>query len=474
MTHSNHRQGTYDNLGNDFVALVWTDDIEASTAMRQRWADICLSHDPVHSSPRRWQHYVFDDKEKVTNLLKNLATAELGLSITITGLFDQVWDCCRTANIAPHTINQSLGIWGRTEKLPHRRILEFTTMCGHEKVSPNLVWHLAEAVQKGSLSIEEAASEMSRPCLCDIFNKIRAAALLRKLVADLKAGKISKPQSSPKKQVKAKTWGMDVDEEKCIGCLDCIPYCPMSAIVEISEKRVVAIDPEECVECGTCFRMDICPTGAIVPGDLKWPQILRPRISDPYASAESPTQTYPEQDKFTNRHLLLSRSANGIKFGFRLGRGHEMKTNDVNGRYAPGRVGIIAEMGRPVLGAHFSDVTKMTEALTSLGISHMNLPQINILMANKSRGKLRHDILDEKVNRCSVEVNVPLEQTSLVLRKLREVAGELDTVFAIDLISLVEKDGSIPDITAVKEAGMKVSINGKTNVGLGRPLAKFP
>jgi len=35
----------------------------------------------------------------------------------------------------------------------------------------------------------------------------------------------------------------------------------------------------------------------------------------------------------------------------------------------------------------------------------------------------------------------------------------------------VEKDGSVPASESAERAGMQVSINGKVNVGLGRPPA---
>jgi len=243
----------------------------------------------------------------------------------------------------------------------------------------------------------------------------------------------------------------------------------MSAIVEVPESGVVAIDPEECVECGTCFRMGICPTGAIVPRDLEWPHTLRADLSDPYVPDRSPILTGCERDETADRSSLLSRPSN---IGS-LGRSHEMKTNDVTGRYLPGRAGIIVEVGRPVLGARLREVQKVTKALTSLGIFPSEVWEINALVADKSTGRLRDDVLDEKVNRCLVEVDVPLERVSPVLQKLREVAGSVDTVFAIDLISPVDRDGSVPTLAAAKEAGMEPSMNGKTNVGLGRPLVRF-
>ena len=469
MTHANHRQGTYDNLCNDFVAIAFTKKAETLSNLRQQWAETCLRHQPIYPSPKRWQQYVFDHKEKVVGVLKDLAIADLGLSVTISGLFDQIWEACRSAGIAPHTVNHSLGFWGRTEKLPSRRILEFTTMCGHEKVSSNLVWHLAEKVKNGSLSIEEAASEMGRPCLCNIFNEVRAAMLLQELVADLKAGKISKPQSATQKQVKAKTWGMIVDERRCTGCLDCVPYCPMSAIVAMTERGVVAIDPEECVECGTCFRTSVCPTGAIVPGVIEWPHTLRPDLSDPYVPDQSLVLGGTARGRSPDRRSLLSRQADSGG----PARSHDVKDNDVTGRYGPGRVGIIVEMGRPVLGTTLREVQKVTEALAALGIPTLKLREIGDLVVDESTGRLRDDILDEKVNRCYVEVEVSLEQAPIVLQRLREVARGVNTVFAVGLISLVGGDGSVPTIAVAQELGMEVSINGKTNVGLGRPLVRF-
>jgi len=58
-----------------------------------------------------------------------------------------------------------------------------------------------------------------------------------------------------------------------------------------------------------------------------------------------------------------------------------------------------------------------------------------------------------------------------VLRTLQKVAREIDTVFAVDLISVVEEDGSIPTVAIAESLGLRPSMAGKTNVGLGRPLA---
>jgi len=48
--------------------------------------------------------------------------------------------------------------------------------------------------------------------------------------------------------------------DDCINCGACETECPVGAISEADDKRV--IDYDTCTECGTC--VDACPVGAIV------------------------------------------------------------------------------------------------------------------------------------------------------------------------------------------------------------------
>jgi Fe-S-cluster-containing hydrogenase component 2 len=50
---------------------------------------------------------------------------------------------------------------------------------------------------------------------------------------------------------------MIIDQEICIDCESCIPYCPVEAIT-LSDDRV-DIDQDLCVECGVCLRSAVCP-----------------------------------------------------------------------------------------------------------------------------------------------------------------------------------------------------------------------
>jgi hypothetical protein len=91
-------------------------------------------------------------------------------------------------------VNHSLGFWGKTEKLPPREILEITTMCGHGLVAPSLVWHLADKIRRDDFSAAAACQEMRKMCICDIFNHVRAEALMGQLVEAIQGSRLAPPE----------------------------------------------------------------------------------------------------------------------------------------------------------------------------------------------------------------------------------------------------------------------------------------
>mgnify|MGYP000004660328 CR=1 FL=1 len=60
--------------------------------------------------------------------------------------------------------------------------------------------------------------------------------------------------------------------------------------------------------------------------------------------------------------------------------------------------------------------------------------------------------------------------TADFFRALEALQGETDAVFCVGVASRCLADGSIPHEAWVREAGYTLSPNGKTNLGLGRPL----
>jgi hypothetical protein len=205
VTHTNHRQGTKESLSRDYVVLIMAsrgiNDKECGPKV-QEFMRLGYKYGPVNAGPARTGdrfmsdpeklvdrlarasigHLVFDDREKVKGFIKELVEADLGLSVVVSGLFDEVGDMCQAAGIKRHTAQCSLGVWGNVETLPDEKILDITTMCGHSMVSFNLVQRMAREVQKGLLSLDEAGRKMARPCSCGVFNPKRAEELLKRCI----------------------------------------------------------------------------------------------------------------------------------------------------------------------------------------------------------------------------------------------------------------------------------------------------
>lgn len=209
MTHTNHRQGTQESLKGDWIVMMLTargiNDQGAGFKLK-RFLQLSLKHQPVNagtsrignalnmgwqefmSEVSRWEHLrnvtvVFDSQDKVTRFIRDVAKAELGLSVVVSGLHAEIDGICRQMGTRRHTAQYSLGVWGKTTLLPHPKIMEITTMCGHGTIPFNLVRRMAKAVQAGSLSLEQAAAELAKPCMCGVFNTTRAQALIQEYIA---------------------------------------------------------------------------------------------------------------------------------------------------------------------------------------------------------------------------------------------------------------------------------------------------
>ena len=244
----------------------------------------------------------------------------------------------------------------------------------------------------------------------------------------------------------------------------------MGAISIDPLKNRAFVHTDECVECYACFRgmsmeklnpslvrairrvlkafrlrfdpePDVCPTSAITPDDLAWPRVVRRAFSDPIVTHES-----------TGVH----------------GRGtEEVKTNDVTNRVGIGEVGYVVEFGRPTVGVRFRDIEKMTQALAAMGIDFEPKNPITHLMAYKKSGKLRDDILNEKILSAIVEFKIRIEDVPQVLRRVEEVSKTLDTVIAVGVSTRCGEDGSSALDALLAEEGFAFN-RGKTNLGLGR------
>jgi len=236
---------------------------------------------------------------------------------------------------------------------------------------------------------------------------------------------------------------MRIDGDICIACEVCIPYCPMEAIS--MKDDVAVIDEDECVDCGVCLKSGVCPVDCIIFEPAPWPRSLRTAFSDP--------RTEHKETKIAGRGT------------------EEMKTNDVTGRFKRGWVGMGCEIGRPGIGARFRDVDKVAQVLAKQGVEFELKNPVTFLMEDVKTGKLKEEVLNEKVLSAIVECLFPIEKFKDIMTALKEVAKEVDTVFTVECINRADPDGSYPLRKLLAEMGIPHYINGKQCVGLGRPLA---
>lgn len=233
---------------------------------------------------------------------------------------------------------------------------------------------------------------------------------------------------------------MKIDPELCIACGSCIDYCPMEAI---ALEDVAVIDQEECVDCGVCYRSKVCPVDAFIFDAAPWPRSLRNVFSDP-----------------TKEHKETRIAGRGTE---------EMKTNDVTGRFKRGWVGMGCELGRPGIGARFRDVSKVAQAIAKHGVEFEPKNPVTQLMVDRKTGEINPEVLNEKVLSAIVECLYPIEKFEEMVATLREVSKEIDTVFSCEVINRADPDGSYPLRKKLDKLGIPYYINGKQNIGIGRP-----
>ena len=124
---------------------------------------------------------VFDDRKKVTQFIQDVKKLDIGLSINVSALVDNVRDICGEVDITPHAVEYTLGFHGDTSRLPDRETLSLSTMCGHGMVSANFAKKMLTHVKEGRMVPEDATRTMAKFCVCGVFNTTRAMGILNKV-----------------------------------------------------------------------------------------------------------------------------------------------------------------------------------------------------------------------------------------------------------------------------------------------------
>ncbi len=204
MTHTLHRRGTPENLEQDYVIFSMTAkgfNERGSRGALEEFLRILAKYNVANVGDMKTGnrfivdkeiifqniqdtsivHAVFTDRNQVTQALRELKEADLGVSVTVSGIVEHVHEACREAGLDRHTVEYSVGIRGNLARLPEDEILEVTTMCGHGMVSQHLVRQMIIDIKKGRRDEREAAELLATPCVCGVFNPVRAQRLLREL-----------------------------------------------------------------------------------------------------------------------------------------------------------------------------------------------------------------------------------------------------------------------------------------------------
>ena len=205
MTNTLHRRGTHDSLSRDYVIFVTTANginRKGSGPKMQRFLRLALDEGPVNigvngknlitgGDPERMVAGITDDShptatfsnpEAIRRLVGKLKEEDLGISVTISALTDEVEGILRSQGIVRHSIEHCLAVLGRTERLPTQQVLEITSMCGHGCVSHNNARKMIDWTKLGKLTPRQAATYLARPCACGAFNIERAEELLTRAV----------------------------------------------------------------------------------------------------------------------------------------------------------------------------------------------------------------------------------------------------------------------------------------------------
>jgi len=121
---------------------------------------------------------VFDNKQALEGFLKDLKQMDLGLSVNVASLVEDVREMSPRTGVPPHSINYALGFRGNLHLLPDRYVLALTTMCGHGMIASNFAKKMIDGVKEGRLAPEKCAGYMAKFCTCGAFNTSRALHIL--------------------------------------------------------------------------------------------------------------------------------------------------------------------------------------------------------------------------------------------------------------------------------------------------------
>lgn len=92
------------------------------------------------------------------------------------------------------------------------------------------------------------------------------------------------------------------------------------------------------------------------------------------------------------------------------------------------------------------------------------------MILDPQTGDLIPELLDERVLSAIIEMQVKKERLAEILRVIKQVIPELDSVFTLDVATMLEPGLTVPSdvLKAIEAEGFSWRPNAKINMGLGR------
>ena len=116
---------------------------------------------------------------------------------------------------------------------------------------------------------------------------------------------------------------------------------------------------------------------------------------------------------------------------------------------------------------YFKDVDKVCQRLSKMPVEFQLENPVTALMSDVKAGKLRKDILDEKVLSCILEFKADMAKMPDILNVIEAEARQLDTVVALGVAVRCDSNGNDTVRHQLEEMGYDVW-RAKINMGLGR------
>lgn len=121
-------------------------------------------------------HIVFKNAESARKAVEIAKEMDTGLSVSLTGPLDSIRSMASEMDLNINSIQLDLGTLGK--KNFDSSAEGILSLCGHMRVSENLIREMRAKVKTGEIDPETAAREIGKVCRCGCFNTHAAGKLL--------------------------------------------------------------------------------------------------------------------------------------------------------------------------------------------------------------------------------------------------------------------------------------------------------